>query len=130
MHDRHISCLHAHKLSMSFKVVVGRKDASASQFLLQSGDVTQQILQLTTADVIHSIWWDRQTVRAVALRRSTLNHAVHSLYDIVEIGAVPLHVAIIEDLDLLTNSQFLRCGEVEQIWATGKAINSEETESC
>ena len=83
----------------------------------------------THADAPFHFLRDGKTIGAVGFLRSTTHYSNNAFHNIVDISEVPLHIAVIEDLDLLSGSQFLRCREVEHIRATGRAINGEEAQT-
>ena len=49
---------------MRLEVLVSGQDTCTKQLLLQNLHKVQQILGLTTTDVVNSVWWDGQAVFA------------------------------------------------------------------
>ena len=112
------------------EVVVWGEDAGTYQFLLQGADEVQEVFRLTAADVVDSVRWDGQAVLALLLLRGSLHDPADTFYDIVYVGEVPAHVAVVEDLDFLSCCQLVGGGEVEHIWAACGAVDREEAQAC
>ena len=115
---------------MAFEIVVLGQDACADELLLQSGDVVQQVLGGAASDVVNSVGRQRETVFSGLLLRCAFHDADNTLDDVVDIGEVPLAVAVVEDLDGLACLQFLCGGEVEHVRPACGPVNSEEAETC
>ena len=127
--DRHIAGLHAYELPVAFEIVVLGQYTRANEFLLQSGDVVQQVFGCAAADVVDSVGRQREAVFSGLLLRGSLHNTNNSFDDVVDVGEVALAVAVVEDLNGLACLQFLRCGEVEHVRTACRAINSEEPET-
>ena len=127
--DRHIAGLHAHELAVAFKIVVLGQDACTDKFLLQSGDVVQQVFRRTAADVKDCIGRQRETVFADLLFGSALHDTEYTFDDIVDVCEVAHAVAVVEDLDGLASLQLLRGGEIEHIRPACGTVNSEEAQT-
>ena len=115
---------------MAFEIIVLGQDACADQFLLQSGDVVQQIFGRTAADVIDSVGRQREAVFAGLLLGSALHDTEYTFDDIVDVCEIALAVAVVEDLNGLASLQLLRGGEVEHIRPACGTVNSEEAQTC
>ena len=126
--NRHIAGLHAYELSVAFKVIVLGQNACTDEFLLQSGDVVQQVFGRAAADVIDGVGRQRESVFAGLLFGSALHDTEYTFDDIVDVCEVALAVAVVEDLDGLACLQFLCGGEVEHVRAACRAVNGKEAE--
>ena len=115
---------------MSFKVIVLWENAGADQFLLQGADEVQQVFRLAAANVIDGVGGDGKTVAADLLFRGTLHDAEDPLHDVVNIGEVTAHIAVVENPDGLTGCQFFCSAVIEHIRAAGRAVYREESETC
>ena len=127
--NRHIAGLHAYELPVAFEIIVFGQDACADKFLLQSGDVVQQVFWCAAADVIDSVGRQRETVFADLLLRSALHDTEYTFDDIIDVCEVALTVAVVEDLDGLAGLQLLRGGEIEHIRPACGTVNSEEAQT-
>ena len=114
---------------MAFKIIVLGQYTRANEFLLQSGDVVQQVFGCAAADVVDSVGRQRETIFSGLLLRGSLHHADNTFDDVVNVGEVALAVAIVEDLNGLACLQFLRGGEVEHVRSACRTVNGEEAET-
>ena len=114
---------------MRLKVIVFRQHTSAHKLLLKDVDKLQKIFRRTVSYVVNCIRRQRQAVLARLALRRLLHHAEHSLYNVIDIGEVPLAVSIIEYLDLVTLDKLVRKSEIRHVRTSGGAIHREEAES-
>lgn len=126
---RDVAGLHGHQLLVGFKVVVGREYPGGDQFLLQDVHEILQVFGVLIANVIHRIRRDGQTILAVFLFRRALHHPNHALHDVIDVGKVPLAVAIVENLDGLALEELIRKAKVGHIRPPGGAIDREEPQT-
>ena len=127
---RYVAGLHADELPVAFEIKVLGQDACADEFLLESGDIVKQVLGCAAADVVDGVGRQREAVFAGPLLRRALHDAEDALDDVVDVGEVALHIAVVEDLNGLAGLQFLRGGEIEHVRAAGGTVNGEEPQAC
>ena len=84
---------------MTFEVVVFRQDTGADQLFLKGGDVVQKVFGCAAADVVDGVGRQREAVFAGLLFGCALHDAEDAFDDVVDVGEVALHVAVVEDLD-------------------------------
>ena len=63
--NRYIPCLHTYEFAMAFEVVIFWQHLCSHKLLLERTDIIQQILRLSSADVVHSIGWNRQAIFSI-----------------------------------------------------------------
>ena len=114
---------------MGFEVVIGGKNLSPDQLLLEDLDKVQQILGGGVADVIDGVGRQGQAVLAGGLVGGTLHDPHDAFHNIIHIGEVPQAVAVVEDLDGLALDQLVGEAEVGHVGPTGRAIDSEEPQA-
>ena len=114
---------------MAFEIIVLRQDTRANEFLLQSGDVVQQVFGSAAADVINCVGRQRETIFSGLLLRCSLHDTDDAFHDVVDVGEVALAVAVVKDLDGLPCLQFLRGREIEHVRAACRTVNGEEAET-
>ena len=127
--DRHVTWLHAYQLPVGCEVVVWGEDAGTYQFLLQGADEVQEVFRLAATDIIDGIRGDGQTVFSLFFLRGSLHDPADSFHDIIYVGEVPAHFAVVENLDFFPRSQLIGGGEVEHIRAAGGAVDREEAQA-
>ena len=114
---------------MTLEVVILRQHLGSHKFLLECADIVEQVLRLSAADVVHSVGWNRQTIFSVLLFRSALHNSYNAFHNVIDIGEVPPHIAIVEDLYDLPCHQLL-CGRIiEHVRTTCWTVNRKEPES-
>ena len=94
--------MHGYQFFVGLEVEILGQYTSVNKLLLQDIHKVQQILWLTTTDVIHGIGRNRQTILTILALRGALHHTDNTLYDIIHIGKVASTVAIVENLDGFT----------------------------
>ena len=127
--DRHVAGLHADKLAMTCEVIVFWQNTGADQLLLKRGDVVQKVFGCAAADVVDGVGRQREAVFAGLSLRGTLHDAEDALNDVVDVGEVALHVAVVEDLDRAALGERVGGGEVKHVRAACGSVDREEAEA-
>lgn len=127
--DRYITRLHGDKTLMGFEIVIRGKHARTDQLFLENLYKVEQILRVAITDIVYLIRWHRQTVFSGLALGSTMYDALHTLYNIVDIGKVTLAVAIIEYLNVFSFYQLIGETEVSHIGSAGRSVNGKETKT-
>ena len=115
---------------MAFEVVVRGEDARPDELLLEGADIVQKVFGLAAADVIDGVGGIGQAVPAGALLRSALHDAVNTFDDIVDIGEVAAHVAVIDNPDRLAGHKPPGGTVIEHVGYSRRTVDSEESEAC
>ena len=118
----HVPRLHGQEFLLAGLV----NDALGHQTTLQRLHEVQQVLRLVVADVV-----DPGRVRAslAVIRGRVVQHIDDSLYNVVDIGEIPLHITVVEDLDGFALYQLFREGKIGHIRAAIGAVNREEAQT-
>ena len=114
---------------MGLKVVVGREHAGTDELFLQGLHKVQQVLRLATADVVHGIRGDGQSIGPGLALGGALHHAYYSLNDVIHIRKVAAAVAVVVDLDGLSAEQLVGEPKVGHVGPSGGAIDGEEPQA-
>lgn len=115
---------------MGFEIVIYRKHSGADKLFLQNRHEVKQILRMIVADVVDFVRRYRKSVLAVGAFGCMLHHAHHSLNNVVDIGEVPLTVAVVEDLDLLSLNKLVGESEISHVGTSAWTVDCEEPQSC
>ena len=84
---------------MGLEVIIGREDTGGDQFFGEDLHEVQEVFRVAVADVIHRVGRDGEAVGAGFLFRGPLHHPQDAFHDVVDIGKIPLAVAVVENLD-------------------------------
>lgn len=114
---------------MGFEIVIYRKHSGADKLFLQNRHEVKQILRMIVADVVDFVRRYRKSVLAVDAFGGMLHHAHHSLNNVVDIGEVPLAVAVVEDLDLFSLDQLVCESEIRHVGTSARSVDGEEAQS-
>ena len=115
---------------MRLEVVIGGEDTGTNQFFLEDGDEVEQVFGRTVTDIIDLIGRNGESVVANLFLRSMLHDALDAFNDIIDISEVALTVAVIEDLDGLSLTEFVGETKVGHVGTSGRSIDGEEAQSC
>ena len=127
--DRHITGLHTDKPSVAFKIIIFRQNVGTNQFFLQGRDVVEKVFGRSSANIVDCVRRQRKAVFASLSFRSTLHDAKDAFNDVVDVGKVALHIAVVEDFDRSAFGERVGCGEVEHVRAACGSVNREEAEA-
>ena len=114
---------------MLLKIVVGRKDIGADEFLLEDIHEVKQVLGTVVADIIHLVGRNGKTILAIGLLGSMLHDPDNTLDDVIDVGEVALALAKVEDLDGFASTQLVGETKIGHIRASGRAIDRKEAET-
>ena len=114
---------------MGLEIKVCGKDTGTNQLFLQDIHEIEQILWLATTDVIYRIGRDGQAIFTLLALWGSLHHAIHALYDVINIGEVTTTVAIVKYLDGLALQQLIGEAKVCHIWTSSRTIHRKETQA-
>ena len=114
---------------MGLEVIVRGKHTGPDEFLLEDIDKVQQVLGLTTADVVDGIRRDGKPVLAGLLFRGLAHDSDDAFHDIIDIGEIASAVAVVVDLDSLAFQQLVRESEIGHIRAPGRTVDGEEAQA-
>ena len=85
---------------------------------------------LTTADIIDRVGRNGQAILTGALVRGALHDAVDTFYNIIDIGKVTAHIAVVKDLYLFSCHKLFRLAEIEHIRSSSRTIDCKEAQAC
>lgn len=124
--DRNITRLHRNKLLVRLEVVVLREYSRTNKLLLKDSHEIKQVLGMVVADVVDFVRRYRKSVLAIGTFRGMLHDAYHSLDNIFDIGEVPLAVAVVEDLDLLSLDKLVGESEIGHVGTPAGTVDGKE----
>lgn len=126
---RNITWLHRDEFLVRLEVIILRKHSRADKLLLKDRHEVKQILGMVVADIINFIRGYRESVLAVGAFGGMLHHAHHSLHNVVDIGKVPLAIAVVEDLYRFSFNQLVGESEIGHVGTSARAVYGEEAQS-
>ena len=96
---------------------------------MKGGDVVQKILWRAAADIVDGVGRQREAVFTSLLLGCALHDAEDAFDDVVDVGEVALHVAVVEDLDRAALGERVGGGEVKHVRAACGSVDCEEAEA-
>ncbi len=104
----------------------------ASYGVLDAPDIIHKLGGLLVADVVYAVWRGRCGRVGVCLvpigiaLRYDVDDAYHTFHDVVDIGEVAQHVAVVEDLDGAVVQDGVDEEEGRHVGASPRAVDGEE----
>ena len=113
----HVSRLHGGEDLLRWVV----DDALCHEAVFQRLDKVQQILRAVVADIIDD--------RGIGALRRAVKHVQDALHDVINVGKVALHIAIVENGDRFAFHHLVGEAVIRHIWAAIGAIDREEAQA-
>lgn len=126
---RHVTGLHRDKFLEGVEIIVLRQNTGSKKFLLKNRHEVQQVLWMVVADVVDFVWRKRKSVLPITLLRCMLHDADYAFNDVVDVGEIPLAVAVVEYFYRLALTELVCEAEVGHVRTTCRSIHCEEPQS-
>lgn len=115
---------------MGVEIIVLRQNSGSCEFLLKNRHEVQQVLGMVVADVVNFVWRNWKTVLPVPFFGCMLHDTDYAFNYVVDVGEIPLAVAVVEYFYRLALTELVCEAEVGHVRTACRAIHREEPQSC